>query len=179
VKRLAESPRDTDLHIVETLRKSLTTLLPQLQRYQADAGVAVARIISTEGDDSMENWEPKLHTTAESASDDDITPVEKHVFCLPSDGMVDDKYKRVELNLRVNQAKIHLNHLRDLIAEKSFQYSDVIRPASSQDIVTRARSKVKNIDHAMAFHAQVYKRCQSRMVCLGATPNTLESAAIP
>jgi hypothetical protein len=45
---------------------------------------------------------------------------------MPSNGNVQGQFAHVELALCKVQARTHLNQLREIIANKSFQYSDVI-----------------------------------------------------
>jgi hypothetical protein len=79
-----------------------------------------------------------------------------------------DTYHRVELNLRIHQAARILSALRDLIAEKSFQFSHVIRVAPRKGVRTRSRSVVAKINFRMSYHCRVYNQCRRVMVRLGA-----------
>lgn len=145
-------------------------------------------------DDSLQDWdtlnenhdEPAvgaegISASGISASDPDISappdtnlPVELQKIGLPSNNNVTPGHDHIELSLRKNQAMTHLNHLRELIADKSFQYSDLIRGAPRKAVVTRARATVKGINMRISFHCQVYTRCRSRLIYLGADASTLQ-----
>ena len=99
--------------------------------------------------------------------------VEQQTLFLPSNDNVTPRNDDVELALRTNQAKSHLHQLRELIAEKSFMYSDVIRKAPKKGVKTRARGTVKHINTQIALHCQVYSHCRSRLISLGADQDTL------
>ena len=105
---------------------------------------------------------------------DTTLPIELQTIGLPSNKNVTPGYDHLEILLRKNQAKTHLNHLHELIAEKSFQYSDLIRGAPRKRVITRARGTVKGINMRISFHSQVYSQCRSRLIQLGADTPTLQ-----
>ncbi|KAF8965105.1 hypothetical protein BDZ97DRAFT_1659385, partial [Flammula alnicola] len=191
VRQLGREPRDPDRQQMEKLRKALAPLLTELARLQAAAGAFQStRSDTTEQDETMEDWDnvaegindgdatpdPDSASAAEeqSASADDDIPVERQTLCLPSNGNVGPMYDEIELALRKTQAKAHLNQLRELIAEKSFQYSDVIRAAPRKGVRTRGRAAVKDLNMRISFHCQVYSRCRARLVLLHADEATLQ-----
>ena len=86
-------------------------------------------------------------------------PVELQTICLPSTRNVTPGYGNIELSLRKDQARNHLHQLRELIAEKSFHYSHIIRVAPTKGVKTRARGTVKGMNMKIAFHCKVYSHC--------------------
>ena len=116
------------------------------------------------------------------AADNPVTVVhpEMKLVSMPSTwNSVDSHISRaVELHLRVRQAANTLTSLRDLIAEKSFQYSDVIRVAPSKGVRTRARSTIATLNYRIGYHCRVYNRCRSAMVKLGAEKEVLDNFRI-
>ncbi|KAF8961009.1 hypothetical protein BDZ97DRAFT_1665083 [Flammula alnicola] len=191
VRQLGREPRDPDRQQMEKLRKALAPLLTELARLQAAAGAFQStRSDTPEQDETMEDWDnvaegindgdatpdPDSASAAEeqAASADDNIPVERQTLCLPSNGNVGPMYDEIELALRKTQAKAHLNQLRELIAEKSFQYSDVIRAAPRKGVRTRGRAAVKDLNMRISFHCQVYSRCRARLVLLHADEATLQ-----
>jgi len=82
-------------------------------------------------------------------------------------------FREVELTLHMNQADSALNGLRETIADKSFQYSHVIRVAPCQVICTRARTAIAKLNHTIVYLCRVYSRCCTAMVALGADDSTL------
>jgi hypothetical protein len=80
----------------------------------------------------------------------------------------DNPYRSIELNLRIQQADKCLQALRDNIADKSFQYSHVIRVAPRKGVRTRGRGAITKLNSMIAYHARVYERCRRAMTMLGA-----------
>ena len=112
--------------------------------------------------------------TRSQATVEDLVPVEKQTLHIPSNHNVTPGHDDVELALRKNQARSHLHQLRDLIAEKSFQYSDVLRKAPRKGVRTRARGTLKGINTQISLHCQVYSNCRTRLIQLGADELTLQ-----
>jgi len=83
-------------------------------------------------------------------------------------------YHQAELDLRLVQAGKTLSTLRDLIAEKSFQYSHVIRVAPRQGVRTRARSAIAKINEMIGYRCRVYEHCRAALVRLNADDATLD-----
>lgn len=81
--------------------------------------------------------------------------------------------RSAELNLRIEQAETILTALRDLIAEKSFQYSHVLRVAPRKGVRTRARSTITQLDSRLGHLCRVYTQCRSSMVKLDADDGVL------
>jgi hypothetical protein len=93
---------------------------------------------------------------------------------MPSTCRVSDPHLQVvELGLRKRQAVKHLHRLREVIADKSFQHSHVIRVAPRTSIRTRARSTITSLQRKISFHSRIYNKCRSAMVRLGADGETL------
>lgn len=171
--------------------------MAELTRLQAAAGaLAAAESQSIPQENHVEDWD----TIFEDPDEDDptdggdqdyptddspplgpeasvpaLTPVavELQPICLPSTRNVTSGHEDIELSLRSDQAKNHLHQLRELIAEKSFQYSHIIRVAPTKGVKTRARGTVKGLNMKIAFHCEVYSQCRSRMIVLGADDRTL------
>ena len=144
-----------------------------------DDGMLFDDLYSTEEASPLSN---KLTTTNEDdpyAANIPITfvPPEKKPISMPSTWVsVDSPMSRtVELHLRLQQAASTLTSLRDFIAEKSFQYSDVIRVAPGKGVCTHARSTIATINYRIAYHCRVYNRCHSAMLKLGAGNEDLDN----
>jgi len=104
---------------------------------------------------------------------DDPTYPENRTLILPSNKNADQTYSSVELLVRQDQAKSELNFLRDLIAEKSFQYSGVIWVVQKQ-MKLRSPDLLRQMNHEIAIHCTVYNRCRNKMIRLGADKTMLE-----
>ncbi|KJA12757.1 hypothetical protein HYPSUDRAFT_210154 [Hypholoma sublateritium FD-334 SS-4] len=73
-----------------------------------------------------------------------------------------------ELLMRRKTADALLNQIRELIADKSFRYTEHIRAAPRKGVRTRARTTLVDLDRQLSFLCQVYSYCRGRMVVLGA-----------
>ncbi|KAF8799515.1 hypothetical protein BYT27DRAFT_7017072, partial [Phlegmacium glaucopus] len=101
-------------------------------------------------------------------------PPERRRLSMPSSSVTDDHiYIPVELKLRIKQAAKTLEALRDMIADKSFQFSHVIRVAPRKGVHTRARSSIAKLNSWISYHCRVYSRCRMAMTKLGADEVTL------
>jgi len=98
-----------------------------------------------------------------------IMPPESRQLSIPSTWQSTNiAYGAVELELRMSQADKTLQALREAIADKSFQYSHVIRVAPRKGVITRARAAIFKINSLITYHCRVYGRCRAAMVRLGA-----------
>lgn len=171
----------------------LTPLLEQLIKLQAVAGITnYAGSRPRQRDDVMVDWDEIVETvneeTAETAETAAAPPapagpsenhplsqtVECQTLYLPSNGNVTPSPFNVELLCRQRQAQSHISQLRELIADKSFQYSHIIRVAPRKSIKTKGRVTVKGLNTQIAFHCHVYGHCRSRMIRLGADSALLQ-----
>ena len=122
-----------------------------------------------------ETLKKKGPRTRSQATEEDLIAVEKQTLHIPSNQNVTPRHDDIELTLRKNQARSHLHQLRELIAEKSFHYSDILRKAPRKGVRTRARGTVKGINTQISFHCQVYSHCRARLIHLGADDLTLQT----
>ena len=95
-------------------------------------------------------------------------PIEDQILSLPSNGNIDPVHRELECRHRIALAEHHLNQIRNLIAEKSFQFSHLIRVAPRKAVATRSRAAVKKLNQQIAVHCRMYSRCRSRILSLGA-----------
>jgi hypothetical protein len=99
-------------------------------------------------------------------------PVEDQILFLPSNGNVRPIHGDLECSFRITVAEHHLTQIRNLIVEKSFQFSHIIRASPRKSVTTRSRASVKKINSKIAFHCRLYSRCRDRFVALGADEAT-------
>jgi hypothetical protein len=100
----------------------------------------------------------------------EIVPVEMRLLALPSScSSCPSRDREAELSLRIGQAERTIHALRDTIADKSFQYSHVIRVAPRKHVHTRARATITKLNNIIAYHCRVYSHCRAAMVRLGAS----------
>ena len=99
---------------------------------------------------------------------------ERRPFLMPSTFLpTTHSLSSIELKARKLQAGRYLNALRDVIAEKSLQYTDVIRKAPNKAVRTRGRNIIAELNKKIMFYSRVYRRCRAAMVRLGADEETL------
>jgi hypothetical protein len=63
--------------------------------------------------------------------------IKDYLIQLPSNGIVDLCHRDLELTLRSSRAEHHLTRIQELVAEKSFQYSHVMRVSPRKGMTTR------------------------------------------
>ena len=114
-----------------------------------------------------------------TGTDIGVEPPEGRRLSIPSTWISrDNPYRAKELELRIQQASKTLQILRDKIADKSFQYSHIIRVAPRKGVRTRARATIAKLNHAIAYLCRVYSQCRAAMTRLGADNQTLDTYQI-
>ena len=104
-----------------------------------------------------------------------VVPPELRHLSLPSTwSSTDNQYRAVELHFRLIQADRTIQALRESIADKSFQYSDVIRVAPRKSVRTRARAVIAKLNYVIGYQCRVYGRCRAAMAKVGADDPTLD-----
>ena len=176
VRRLQKQPREEARKEVERRRQRLATELLLLQSYQKT--VETSRTLDASYDDEMDveafdNLDnEEYHTDAESAPSrpsNDESPPEEKLIVLPSTHLPNGHPLRdIELDLRHRQASRYLMAIREAIAEKSFQYSHILRAAPSKSVRTRSRTLISKINDRIVHCCRVYGRARMAMIRLGA-----------
>ena len=206
VRRLAKEPREEDRKEVEQLREKLMPqfeLLDQMclrateGRFGQEPELMAedpAAFDDMDEDDTAGNIGHRSHdndgggpaTRAQAqvaatinAGEFAIGPPETRRLSIPSTwSSTENEYRVVELELRIQQATKTLQALRDSIADKSFQFSHVIRVAPKKGVRTRARATIAKLNHLIAYQSRVYGRCRAAMARLGADNPTLNKFQI-
>ncbi|KAF8816593.1 hypothetical protein BYT27DRAFT_7076625 [Phlegmacium glaucopus] len=119
------------------------------------------------------NITPEPITTSTTAGIDVVLPENRYISMPSTWGPEDNPSRVMELELRMEQAARTLKLLRDLIADKSFQFSHIIRVAPRKSVHTRARSAIAQLNYRIGYHCRIYGRCRSALVKLGADTATL------
>lgn len=187
-----------DRQAIETDREELTALIHQLKLAQQAAGVADTSSSFVSDPDLVDVWDDlafELVPTDNEQVPIDVSashktsaipqsrpnntaslgpaPIEDYTIALPSNGNTNDLHRELELEHRIALSNRQLDQIRDLIAEKSFQFSHVIRVAPRKGVTTRSRAAVKKLNNKIAGHCRLYARCRSRLVTLGANISIL------
>ena len=194
MRQLGRNRSSADRQAIEKQREALTPLILQLKHAQQAADIADVNGPPVVEDELPHIWddidEPlpndpdsvadpapapalaELIPSLGSSSTIDPVPIELQPIPLPSNGNISQVHRELELSHRISLADHHLNRIRDLIVEKSFQYSHVIRVSTRKGVTTCSRTLVKKLNLEIALHCRLYSRCRSRLVGLGADSAT-------
>jgi hypothetical protein len=129
-------------------------------------------------DNDTENPNPSGPDAKIGAADSDgfVSPPEHRPLNLPSHNLINNHpHRKVELSLRIKQATRYLSAVREAVAEKSFQYSHVMRGTHSKGIRTRSRAVIGKASDRISHYCRVYTRARAAMVRLGADERTLNT----
>jgi hypothetical protein len=177
--------------MIESERDELTALLLQLKQIQQTAGVAEPNttILTTPDTVTIDVWDrlafdavltDAVYSVDEGPASLPTThrptgqlPIEDQIIALPSNGNASNIYRGLEITHRMSLAEEQLNQIRNLIADKSFQYSHVIRVSPRKGVTTRARAAVRKLNHQIAEHCRFYARCRSSLLILVAEPSII------
>lgn len=193
VRQLVRAPGSIEAESIEKDRETLTSLMSHLKQAQQLAGVKDVNGKESIDTELLEVWddfiyEPVISTdqtpapapapaTATSSRQPPLpvgpVPIEDQLISIPSNGNIDATHRDLECSHRISLAEQHLNQIRNLIAEKSFQFSHLQRVAPRKAVATRSRSAVNKLNQQIALHSRMYSRCRSRLVSLDADSDTL------
>jgi hypothetical protein len=190
VKRLQKEPREDCRLEVERLRRILDTDLVHLQSLHSavhqTASTTVRHVVEDPHEESFSDSDDEDAEAGPSGGEQVIEgrdpeldlPPERIPLHLPSSynsKMSAHPFRQAELVLRVKQASRYLAALRDAIAQKSFQYSHVMRSAPSKGARTRSRTTIIRITDQVSQYAKVYCNARAALVRLGADETTLST----
>jgi hypothetical protein len=158
----------------------LTALLPELKAAMRAAVIDEINGVTSLIEDRLDMWDekdnvpdPAYPNQPEVTDRPSSLSIEDQTIPLPSNGNVSREHSGLELSHRILHAEYHLNRIRDLIADKSFQYSHVIRVSPRKSVNTRSRAAVKKLTLQISHHSRLYSQCRSRLEPLGADRGTL------
>lgn len=192
VRALGQNPSDADRETIDELRDSLSPLYIELKILQRAAGIDEISSINVPSEDESD-WDEDPNTNVIIGANADLSMapsaptssvptinhlIERQIIPLPSNGNVTRLFAPTELSRRERQAKTELDRIRELISEKSFQFSHVLRDAPRKSVKTRAQKKIKGLNGQLMFHSRLYSRCRKRMEILGAEPDILRTFRI-
>jgi hypothetical protein len=172
---------------VEGLRRVLTTDLIHLQSLQSNLNptelteTADVENAQTESFENLDDEDGELDQTdpeplLDAGDPDHLALLPEHKpLHLPSSHITapNQPLRQAELTLRIKQATRYLAALRNAIAEKSFQYSHIMRSAPSKGVRTRSRSAISKISERISQYSRVYSRARAAIGRLGADEKTL------
>ncbi|KAF8801050.1 hypothetical protein BYT27DRAFT_7216408 [Phlegmacium glaucopus] len=191
VRQLSRKAGSIDWQTVELEHEQLAALLSKLKNAMHLAGVSESNQPALAVNESLEIWDEIVNKPVPtgpntvSAPADPPAPsntipsfigppaIEDQWIPLLSNGKVRSEYCALELSHRLSHADHHLNHIRELIAEKSFQFSHIICVSPRKGVNTHSRAAVKKLNLKISVHCWLYTQCQAHLVILGAGPATL------
>lgn len=167
---------------MERLRGLIVAELQLLSELQRSSGVPMVSSEFIPHDDDLATFDPDVDPAESGKSGPVLDPhpaetsailsPERRPIMLPST-CLNHPLRAMELSLRKQQATRYLDALRGAIADKSFQYSHIMRNAP-KSVRTRARAAVAKMNSRIAMYCRIYTRCRSAMVRLGADQQTLQ-----
>lgn len=83
------------------------------------------------------------------------------------------QFHNIEVQFRCHRASVLLTKLRELIAERSFQFSHVQRNPPTKGVKTRSRTVTTNLRHKISMYAKMYTCNRARLCRLNVDANTL------
>lgn len=133
--------------------------------------------------DDLDDWKnesPVLTSGSTRSGQRPVSvPPERTKIIFPSNCVSSDNpLQHAELRFRIHRATQHLANLREMIAEKSFHYSHVIRVAPNKGVRTRSRSIITKINDRIALSCRLYTRCRLEMIRLHVNEDTLSKYQI-
>ena len=192
VRHLKRNPGNIDLEVIQSEREKLMTLFLNLKQLQQVAAVAEPNAPSNSSSETIDEWDDlafdlvpigpetvpstsKVTPAPSRKSSNGIgpIPIEDQIIALPSNGNANEIFRNLEIAHRMSTAEDLLNQIRNLIAEKSFQFSHVIRVSPRKGVTTRARAAVRKLNNEIAERSRFYTRCRSCLLILGADPSIL------
>ena len=182
VRRLNHEPRENARLEVDRLRQTLTTDLLSLQSVrmsQEAVSILDAGDIGNECPDEFDDLDgdanlPEQPFHRAELAEEDLLPPERRPVVLPSTHMPNNEaLRKAELRLRMRQVSRYLTSVREAIAEKSFQYSHVMRVAPSKGVRTRSRAIISKINERLGYCCRMYGCARGALVRLNADENTL------
>ncbi|KAF9045096.1 hypothetical protein BJ165DRAFT_1346802 [Panaeolus papilionaceus] len=168
VSQTGSNPTEPQTTHIEKERQNLITLLSKLRELEG----AIHIVNPTAQGGSVF---PSKSTIGVSASEHPpSTHFPEHtILFFPSNGNMHSSAAPVELKFRCRQAHTYLNQVRDLVVEKSLQYSHVIRGQSSSKILTRARGKVQDLGQQLDMRSRLYQNTRAKFEVLKADDHIL------
>src|SRR6202522_2236051 len=181
VRHLGRNPGTTAQQSNDSARKQLTALVHELKRKPLAACVvevhsSTCRTVQEPlgmwdevvnepmpGGPAQGDLTPAIDEPASTGA----TPIENQMLPLPSNENVGQEHAPLELSYQIQHVKMLWNRIVCLIAEKSFQFSHVIRVAPREDVNTRSRAEVKKLNLKISVHCRLYTQCRARLISLG------------
>lgn len=176
VRRSAVHPSEAHDSQLHRLREQLTAKFAALDALLVNEPIRIAgQQIPFQLQDDFENLDDEIFQQGPFEHEDsNMIAIENRPLLLPSYRGLDKKISDIELRLRQQQASRILLSIRTTIADKSFQYSHVLRVAPRKSVKTRARSVIAKLNSKIATYSCIYTRCRSAMVRLGADAAILD-----
>ncbi|PPR06343.1 hypothetical protein CVT24_002518 [Panaeolus cyanescens] len=157
VKKVGQNPTDPQSKQIDHDRQELWSLLPKLRILEHNA-----QLVSMS---DIQHIDPEQEANS-------LLP-ENHLILCPSNNNVPMDSAPHELRMRIHYAAVHLNRIRELVVDKSLQYSHVVRGQPSKALVTRSRGKIQDLASELDLEARLYRQTRQRLVALGADADTL------
>jgi hypothetical protein len=191
IRRAGRQVSESDSRTIDLERQKISSLMESFWKARELAGCGPAPVpqklsededdLSEDDNDEGENKdrddddEDDLESIGDDENDQMPVPVEYQVVPVPShvpdSGPAD---RATELAVRKTKADQLLAKVREAVADRSFQYSHIIRKAPTKGVKTRARTKAISQAVHLTDLARQYNRSRDTMQRLGASKADLE-----
>ena len=107
----------------------------------------------------------------------DSLPIEQCILSLPSSfepEAANNEATAIELDLRKQRATRCIYRIRDIIADKSFNYLHILRQASTTAMTLRSRKRLKTLNQQLSQNWKAYNLCRSAFLAMKAPQLVLE-----
>ena len=145
-----------------------------------DAYTQISRYILEQTDDIDENGDeiapgtmPTLNTPAKARPELLVVPM---ASILPRTSAHRTQLAgliKIEFELRKGHANDCLSSIRQIIGHESFQFKNLLRPATDKVQRTRARTSIQHVYRELTLKAQIYRRTREALEALGVEPELL------
>jgi hypothetical protein len=171
-----------------TISKKRDELLDLLRKFEmeakrylgADAYTEISGYILEPTDDFDENGESIAPGTVPTLNTPEDTRPELLVIPLPSTLPLASPHRtqlagliKTEFELRKGHANDCLGSIRQIIGHQSFQFKNLLRPATDKVHRTRARTSIQHVYRELTLKAQIYRRTRQGLESLGLEPELL------
>jgi hypothetical protein len=166
----------TEIERLEACQRRAVEGSGQIREYEDEGNLfddLDAEILGLDITDTQSQLSNKSAPTPAEATDNlfaEKRPITLPSTCFPKDHTL----SKTELRLRKKQGSRFITALREVIADKSFQYTHIIREAPRKAVITRARNTIIKLNLKIAFYCKVYSRCRAALIRLGADEETLD-----
>lgn len=146
----------------------------------ADAYAQISGYILEQTDDFDDNGDqialatiPTLNTPADTRPELLVIPMASMLPCTSPHRTQLAGLIKTEFELRKGHANDCLSSIRQIIGHQSFQFKNLLRPATDKVHRTRARTSIQHVYRELTLKAQIYRQTRQALESLALEPQLL------